>query len=137
MCMACSALFRYNLKEVRVCFSASVHTYKNCSNLDFQTRIQPLSVQPLQKGVSEFQILQKGVSEFQILQKGVSEFQILQKGVSEFQILQKGISEFQILQKGVSEFQILQKGVSEFQIFSTDTKMLRVEPTTHNTTAKQ
>ena len=56
MCMACSALFRYNLKEVRICFSSSVYTYKNYSNLDFQTRSQPFSVQPLQEGISEFQI---------------------------------------------------------------------------------
>ena len=56
MCIACSALFRYILKEVRVCFSSSVYTKKSCSNLDFQTRIQPFSVQSLQEGFLEFAI---------------------------------------------------------------------------------
>ena len=32
MCKACSALFRYILKEVRVCFSSSVCTKNNCSS---------------------------------------------------------------------------------------------------------
>ena len=56
LCIASSSLFRFFLKEVRVCFSSSVCTKKNCSNLDFQTRIQPFSVQSLQEGVLQFQI---------------------------------------------------------------------------------
>ena len=48
--IACSTLFRYILKEVQVCFSSSVYTKKNCSHLEFQTRIQPSSVQSLQEG---------------------------------------------------------------------------------------
>ena len=56
MSKACSALFRYILKEVRVCFSSSGYTKENCSNLDFQTRIQPFSDQSLQEGGFELQI---------------------------------------------------------------------------------
>ena len=56
MCIACSALFRDILKEVRVCFSSSMYATKNCENLEFQTRIQPFSVQSLQEGVWEFEI---------------------------------------------------------------------------------
>ena len=56
MCIACSAFFRYVLKEVRVCFSSSVYTKKICKNVDFQTRIQPFSVHSLQEGVLEFEI---------------------------------------------------------------------------------
>ena len=57
MCIDCSALFRCNLKDVRVCFSASVYTKKNCWNLDVQTRFQLFSIQSLQEGVLEFQVL--------------------------------------------------------------------------------
>ena len=56
MYIACSALFRYVLKEVRVWFSSSVYTKKNCSDLDVQIRIHPFSVQSLQEGVLGFEI---------------------------------------------------------------------------------
>ena len=35
----------------------SKYTKKNCSNLDFQTRIQPFSVQSIQERVLELQII--------------------------------------------------------------------------------
>ena len=44
------------MKEVRVSFSSSVYFKKNCYNLDFQTRIQPVPAQSLQEGVLEFEI---------------------------------------------------------------------------------
>ena len=52
MCIACSALFRYILKEVTVCFSSSVYATKNCQKLGFSNQnFQPFSVQSLQEGV--------------------------------------------------------------------------------------
>ena len=56
MCETCRALFRYILKDVRLCFSSSVYTKGNYYNLDFLTRIQLFSVQSLQERVLEFQI---------------------------------------------------------------------------------
>ena len=55
-CIACGALFRHILKEVRVCFSSFVCNKKNFLHMDVQIRIQPVSVQPLHEGVLEFEL---------------------------------------------------------------------------------
>ena len=69
MCIACSALFRYILKEVRVCFSYSIYTKKICYNLDFQTRIHPFSDQSLEDRVWEFEIFTTDIRMLRVKQQ--------------------------------------------------------------------
>ena len=56
MCIACNALFRYNLKDVAL-LSILCHSKKKLSNgWMFKPELQPFSVQSLQEGVLEFEI---------------------------------------------------------------------------------
>ena len=57
MCIACGALFRHILKEVRVCFLSYVCNKRNFLHLDVQTRFQPFSIQSLHERVLEFEVL--------------------------------------------------------------------------------
>ena len=56
MCIACGALFRHILMEVRVCSSSYLFSKKNFLHLDVQTRIQIFYVQSLEEGVLEFEL---------------------------------------------------------------------------------
>ena len=54
MCIACSALFRYNLKEVRVCFSSSVYTYKTARTWIFEPEFSHFLFNHYRKGFQSF-----------------------------------------------------------------------------------
>ena len=68
MCVACGALFRHILKDVRVCFLFYVCSKKNFSHLDVETRIQPFSVESLHEGVLEFEIFTTATRKLRIQQ---------------------------------------------------------------------